>query len=179
MVHDIILLITQYGLLLVFLNVLIEQVGVPVPAMPTLMVASALAANGQLSLPGVVAAPPLAGAMGLRRSTFLLLDGFGSLLWITVAVVLGYAFASQIDVLLTALANAGAVALELLAALLALYIAIKWWQRQRLMHALRMARITVDELHLALAGSDAPVVDDVRSGPARARFQDHSRRVAG
>lgn len=60
MVHDIILLITQYGLLLVFLNVLIEQVGVPVPAVPTLIVASALAAHGQLSLPGVVGVALLA-----------------------------------------------------------------------------------------------------------------------
>ncbi|MEO7052225.1 MAG: VTT domain-containing protein [Rhodanobacter sp.] len=233
MAHDIILLITQYGLLLVFFNVLIEQLGVPVPAVPTLMVASALAAHGELSLPGVVGvallacllgdllwyeagrrfgggvmrtlcrislspdscvrqsemrfqrwrggmllvakfvpglstvAPPLVGAMGLRRSTFLLLDGLGSLLWITVAVALGYVFANQIDLVLTALANAGTVALELVAALLALYIAIKWWQRQRLLHALRMARITADELSVAMAGGDAPVVVDVRSGPGR------------
>ena len=233
MAHDIILLITQYGLLLVFLNVLIEQVGVPVPAMPTLIVASALAAHGQLSLPGVVGvallacllgdllwyeagrrfggrvlrticrislspdscvrqsemrfqrwrsgmllvakfipglstvAPPLVGAMGLRRSTFLWLDGLGALLWITVAAALGYTFASQIDVLLTALANAGTVALELVASLLALYIAIKWWQRQRLIRALRMARITADELNRALASGEAPVVVDVRSAPGR------------
>ncbi len=233
MVHDIILLITQYGLLLVFLNVLIEQVGVPVPAVPTLIVASALAENGQLSLPGVIGvallacllgdllwyeagrrfgggvmrtlcrislspdscvrqsemrfhrwrgsmllvakfipglstvAPPLVGAMGLRRSTFLLLDGLGSLLWIGVAAALGYAFASQIDVLLAALADAGTIALELMAGLLALYIAIKWWQRQRLLRTLRMTRITVDELNRAMAGGEAPVVVDVRSEPGR------------
>ncbi|MEO8778403.1 MAG: DedA family protein/thiosulfate sulfurtransferase GlpE [Rhodanobacter sp.] len=233
MAHDIILLITQYGLLLVFLNVLIEQLGVPVPAVPTLMVASALAANGQLSLAGVVGvallacllgdllwyeagrrlgggvmrtlcrislspdscvrqsetrfrrwrgsmllvakfipglstvAPPLVGAMGLRRATFLWLDGLGSLLWITVAVALGYAFASQIDLLLTALANAGTVALELVVTLLALYVAIKWWQRQRLLRALRMARITADELNRAIAAGEAPVVVDVRSESGR------------
>lgn len=234
MAHDIILLLTQYGLLLVFLNVLIEQVGVPVPAVPTLIVASALAANGQLSLSGVVGvallacllgdllwyeagrrfgggvmrvlcrislspdscvrqseirfqrwrggmllvakfvpglstvAPPLVGAMGLPRFTFVLLDGLGSLLWIAVAAVLGYAFASQIDALLSMLANAGTIALELLAALLMLYIAVKWWQRQRLLHALRMARITADELNHAMADGDAPVVVDVRSAPGRA-----------
>lgn len=234
MAHDIILLLTQYGLLLVFLNVLIEQVGVPVPAVPTLIVASALAANGQLSLPGVVGvallacllgdllwyeagrrygggvmrilcrislspdscvrqselrfqrwrggmllvakfipglstvAPPLVGAMGLPRSTFVVLDGLGSLLWIAVAAVLGYAFASQIDALLTTLANAGTIALELLAGLLVLYIAVKWWQRQRLLRALRMARITPDELNRAMAGGAAPVVVDVRSEPGRA-----------
>lgn len=64
MAHDIILLITQYGVLLVFLNVLIEQVGVPVPAMPTLIVASALAAHGQLSLPGAVGVALLACLLG-------------------------------------------------------------------------------------------------------------------
>jgi membrane protein DedA with SNARE-associated domain len=54
MAHAIIALIAQYGLLLIFLNVLVEQAGVPVPAVPTLVVAGALAASAQLSLPGVV-----------------------------------------------------------------------------------------------------------------------------
>ena len=66
------------------------------------------------------------------------------------------------------LANAGTIALELLAALLMLYIAVKWWQRQRLLRALRMARITADELNHAMADGDAPVVVDVRSAPGRA-----------
>lgn len=54
MAHAIFALIAQYGLLLVFLNVLVEQAGVPVPAVPTLVVAGALAASGQLPLAGVV-----------------------------------------------------------------------------------------------------------------------------
>ena len=233
MAHDIILLITQYGLLLVFLNVLIEQVGVPVPAVPTLMVAGALTANGQLPLAAVLGvallacllgdlawywagrrfgggvmrticrislspdscvkqselrfqrwrgqillvakfvpglstvAPPLVGAMGLRLPAFLLLDGLGSLLWAGLAIGLGRVFASQIDVLLAALANAGTLALELLLGLLALYIAVKWWQRQRLLRALQMARVTVAELNGSMAGAQAPVVIDVRSAAAR------------
>lgn len=40
--------IGQYGLLLVSLNVLVEQIGLPVPAVPTLVIAGALAADGQL-----------------------------------------------------------------------------------------------------------------------------------
>ncbi|MBD8871468.1 VTT domain-containing protein [Rhodanobacter sp. DHB23] len=55
-------LIAQYGLLLVFLNVLAAQAGVPVPAVPTLVVAGALAAGGRLSLAGIVAAA-LAGSL--------------------------------------------------------------------------------------------------------------------
>lgn len=41
------------GLGLVFLNVLLDQLGLPVPAVPTLVVAGAMAAAGRLSAPGV------------------------------------------------------------------------------------------------------------------------------
>lgn len=233
MAHQIIALIAQYGLLLVFFNVLVEQAGMPVPAIPTMIVAGALSANGKLPLAGVVlaavlacllsdllwywagrrfgsgvmrticrislspdscvkqselrfqrwrgrvlliakfvpglstVAPPLVGAMGLRAGTFVLLDGLGSLLWVGVAVGLGYAFAAQIDDLLAAMASAGTVALELLLGLLALYITAKWWQRRRLLVALRMARITVDELNQSIADGQNPVVVDVRSQAAR------------
>jgi membrane protein DedA with SNARE-associated domain/rhodanese-related sulfurtransferase len=44
------ILLTQYGLSLVILNVFIDQLGLPVPAVPTLVMAAGLAANGQLSL---------------------------------------------------------------------------------------------------------------------------------
>lgn len=233
MAQEIVALIAQYGLLLVFLNVLVEQAGVPLPAVPTLVVAGALAATNQLPVSGVLlaavlaclfgdlawyaagrrfgsgvmrticrislspdscvkqselrfqrwrgrvlliakfvpglstVAPPLVGAMGLRLPTFLLLDGLGSLLWAGLAVGLGYAFAAQVDVVLGTLASAGTFAFELLLVLLAFYIALKWWQRRRLLVALRMARITVDELNRAIAGGQSPIVVDVRSQPAR------------
>jgi len=38
----------QYGVSLIFFNVLLEQLGVPVPAVPTLIVAGALVADGRL-----------------------------------------------------------------------------------------------------------------------------------
>ena len=233
MAHHIIALIAQYGLLLVFFNVLVEQAGVPVPAVPTMVVAGALSASGKLPLAGIMSAvvlacllsdlvwywagrrfgagvmrticrislspdscvkqselrfqrwrgrilliakfvpglstvaPPLVGAMGLRAGTFILLDGLGSLLWAGMAVGLGHAFAAQIDDLLADLASAGTVALELLLGLLVLYIAAKWWQRRRLLMALRMARITVDELSESIADGQNPVVVDVRSQAAR------------
>ncbi|GAA4033819.1 DedA family protein/thiosulfate sulfurtransferase GlpE [Actimicrobium antarcticum] len=43
------LLLQQYGLLLVFANVLLEQMGLPIPAFPILIVAGALAMLGDLS----------------------------------------------------------------------------------------------------------------------------------
>ena len=45
-------LITQYGLALVFANVLIQQMGLPIPVVPTLIVAGALAADGKFSACG-------------------------------------------------------------------------------------------------------------------------------
>src|SRR5207245_7758208 len=42
-------LIAEYGLALVFANVLLEQLGLPIPAVPALVVAGALAAEGVLS----------------------------------------------------------------------------------------------------------------------------------
>ncbi|HEY2623531.1 MAG TPA: DedA family protein, partial [Dyella sp.] len=229
MAHHIVELIAQYGLLLVFINVLVEQAGAPVPAVPTMIVAGALAAADRLPLSGVLAvavvaclvadfawyaagryygggvmrtlcrislspdscvkqselrfqrwrggmlllakfvpglstvAPPLVGAMGLRAAPFALFDGLGSLLWVGVAVSLGYVFASQIDDVLQALANAGSIALLLLGCLLALYITGKWWQRHRLLRTLRMARITVEELNQAFTDGRMPAVVDVRS----------------
>ena len=50
MTHQLFLIVGEYGLVIVFLNVLADQIGIPVPAVPTLVVAGAIAANGQLPL---------------------------------------------------------------------------------------------------------------------------------
>jgi len=42
--------VSDYGLMVVFVNVFIEQIGLPVPAIPTLVVAGAFAAAGKLSI---------------------------------------------------------------------------------------------------------------------------------
>lgn len=52
--------LSEYGLIIVFLNVLLDQIGLPVPAVPTLIVAGALAADGHMSLPGLFAGAVLA-----------------------------------------------------------------------------------------------------------------------
>ena len=48
--------VAQYGVLLVFANVLVEQVGIPIPALPTLIVAGSLVRSGQLSFLALLAA---------------------------------------------------------------------------------------------------------------------------
>jgi membrane protein DedA with SNARE-associated domain/rhodanese-related sulfurtransferase len=231
--HQIVALITEYGLLLVFLNVLLTQAGLPLPAVPTLVVAGALAAGGQLPWWGVLlvalagcllgdfawyaagrrygigvmrtlcrvslspdscvrqselrfqrwrapvllvakfvpglatVAPPLVGALGLSSRRFLLFDALGSLLWAGVAVALGYAFADGVEHALVAFEQAGTWAVELLGALLVGYVLFKWWQRRRLLVALRMARISVEELALALRSEQPPLVLDARAAGSR------------
>lgn len=62
MAHEIIALITEYGVLLVFLNVLLTQLGAPLPAVPTLVVAGTLVAGGQLA-PAAAIGAAVAGAV--------------------------------------------------------------------------------------------------------------------
>lgn len=53
--QTILTLIEQYGLWLVFANVLALQMGMPVPAYPTLIVVGAVAARGDFTVPQVIA----------------------------------------------------------------------------------------------------------------------------
>jgi len=232
--HDLIPLIERYGLPFVFLNVLLEQGGVPIPAYPTLMVAAALAANSgfrPLQIVGVAVlaalaadlfwyrtgqrigyrvlatlcrvslspdycvrrtrglftrfgpasltfaklvpgfgllATALAGASRTPLRTFVLFDTIGALVWSGLAVFLGVTFHAAIGDVLAVLSNLGAWGLSLLGAALAVYVAGKWWQRRRFIRQLRMDRISVDELRVAIAAGHAPLILDTRSAPHRA-----------
>ncbi len=233
MTHDLASLVGQYGLAIVFANVLIEQIGVPVPAMPTLMVAGAFAASGRLSLvavfavalvacaiadvawyvagrrygnrvmrflcgisltpdscvsqaqtrfeswgrnvllvakflPGVaLLAPPLAGATRIGWLPFLVFNTAGGALWVAVGMGGGILLGSQIERLLAYLEDYGTAAVFLLVAFLAGYVGFKWWERHRFYATLRMARVSVDELHRLMDAGVAPLIVDVRSPTAR------------
>jgi membrane protein DedA with SNARE-associated domain len=54
-VQEIVDYLAQYGLALVFALVFVEQIGVPIPALPFLIVAGALSARGDMSAPLVLA----------------------------------------------------------------------------------------------------------------------------
>lgn len=60
MTQEVILSLAQYGLGIVVLNVLLNQIGLPVPVIPTLVLAGALGANGQLPLAAIFLAAILA-----------------------------------------------------------------------------------------------------------------------
>jgi membrane protein DedA with SNARE-associated domain/rhodanese-related sulfurtransferase len=59
-VKDIQFLLQAYGPLLVFLNVLLEQAGLPIPAYPILIAAGALSVHGDMSWEGALVAAVLA-----------------------------------------------------------------------------------------------------------------------
>lgn len=233
MAQQLVALITEYGLLVVAACVAAEQIGLPVPAFPVLLVAGALAAVGKLPLAGLVlvsmaaalacdllwywagrrygahllrglcrvslspdscvhqselrfrrwggnvlvfakflpglslVAPPLAGAMGLRVRTFVMLDGLGGLLWTALGVGIGYAFGAQINRVIGIFAAAGKVTLAMVLALLAAYVAWKWLRRRRVREALAVPRIGIRQLARDLAHPPPPVVLDVRSDLSR------------
>jgi membrane protein DedA with SNARE-associated domain/rhodanese-related sulfurtransferase len=58
--QNLVWLITVYGLPIVAANVFVDQIGLPVPAMPTLILAGAIAATGALGLTSLFAAAVLA-----------------------------------------------------------------------------------------------------------------------
>ena len=219
----------RHGLPLVFAAVFVEQMGVPLPSVPWLMAAGALAATGQFSLslgllatliaclladgfwfylgryrgnrvlgllcrislepdscvrrtqnvftkyglrgvllakfvPGLsTIAPPLAGMSGVRAPRFLLVDGAGALLYGACFLALGYCFSNQIEQIGSALASIGGGALHLLLALALAWAGFKFWQRQRLLRELRMARITVAELRRKQEAGEALFILDLRS----------------
>lgn len=219
----------NHGLPLVFAAVFLEQMGLPLPAIPWLLAAGALSATKQFNMPlgigaavvaglvadtfwfylgrhrgnqvlrflcrislepdscvrrtlnvftrygmpGVVVAkflpgmstitPPLAGMSGINAGRFLLFDGLGSLLYCSCFLVLGYFFFNQITQIGMAIAHIGGSAVSLLVAISALYIVYKYRQRRRLLHELRMARITVEELRQKLDAGEKPVILDLRS----------------
>jgi membrane protein DedA with SNARE-associated domain len=57
-------LVARHGLSIVFANVLLHQLGVPIPAMPMLIIAGALVADGTLQLPALLAAVVIASLLG-------------------------------------------------------------------------------------------------------------------
>ncbi len=57
-------LLAQHGAAIVFLNVFLVQVGAPVPAVPTLMLAGALTMSGALSFPVIVSVSVVASLLG-------------------------------------------------------------------------------------------------------------------
>src|SRR5882724_9876204 len=114
-------------------------------------------------IPGLsTLAPPLAGSSGVSAPRFFFFDGAGSLLYGGGFILVGVLFSHQLEQVIDAFASLGGSALVVVAGLAALYIGYKYFQRYRLLRELRMARITVDELHRKQEAGEKPVILDLR-----------------
>jgi membrane protein DedA with SNARE-associated domain/rhodanese-related sulfurtransferase len=128
-------------------------------------------------VPGLATvAPPVAGALGMKTSTFLIFDSAGSALYSSTGIALGVVFHDQVDWLLERLVTLGVRAMALLGVLLALYVAYRWWDRYRFIRSLEVGRIRVDELSRMMEQRANPIVLDVRS---RAHRAIDGRRIPG
>ncbi len=117
-------------------------------------------------LPGVtLVAPPLAGALGMAWSKFLLLTIAGSALFGAVVVSAGMLLHAQIDAVLTQVSMYGWEATAILVALLALYVAWRWWRR-RVALAVGIPRIDIPELRALIAAGEPIELIDVRGRDA-------------
>jgi membrane protein DedA with SNARE-associated domain/rhodanese-related sulfurtransferase len=225
-------LLIRHGAVVLFGAVFVDQIGVPLPAVPWLFAAGALIGSGKMNwfvalgpavagslladliwfylgrhygnrvlgllcrislepdtcvrrtenvfarygIQGIMAAkfvpglstlaPPLAGSSGFSVPRFLFFDSIGSLLYVGSFLLVGVLFSRQLEVIIAGLASLGAGALGVVAGLVVLYLAYKYFQRYRLLRALRMARITVDELRQKLAAGENPMILDLRSDAA-------------
>jgi membrane protein DedA with SNARE-associated domain/rhodanese-related sulfurtransferase len=119
-------------------------------------------------LPGVsLVAPPVAGALGMRWSKFLLLTALGAAAWTVVVILIAAAFQQAVLALLKTLAAIPAGMWIAAATLLLTYIAWRFIQRRRAALALDVSRVQAAELHSALQSARPPVVIDVRGETMR------------
>jgi membrane protein DedA with SNARE-associated domain/rhodanese-related sulfurtransferase len=229
MMETLLHIIETYGLWVVFVCVLMDQGGLPVPAYPPLIVTAALAVNSSESLwpilivailaavaadllwfvggrrfgarllrlmcrislspescvgrtrrvygrwgapslivakyvPGFAAvATTLAGETGISLRRFVAYDAIGAALWAGGAIALGAIFHEAVGAVLVELERLGQYSLLVLLALLAVFVAGKWWQRHRFLAQIRMARVLPSELSAMLESGAPAVVLDVRT----------------
>ena len=116
-------------------------------------------------VPGLsLVARPLAGALGMRLESFLMFNLAGTVLWAGSGIALGVIFHDQLASLMQWLENMGSIALVLMGALLAVYVAVRAWRRWRLAQlSSKLPRIQAGELAELLQRQEDTVVVDVRA----------------
>ncbi|HTL62057.1 MAG TPA: DedA family protein/thiosulfate sulfurtransferase GlpE [Nitrospira sp.] len=214
--------------LVLFLTVLAEQIGLPIPAIPLLLAAGAVAGDGQASLilltvlsvaaclfgdmlwyelgrhrgrqtltllcrialepdacvrrtenfflihgiralilakfiPGLsTLAPALAGLFKISIGRFLVFNSAGAILWSFCFLLAGYLFSDQIGYVAELAVQFGKTATTLIAVSLGGYVLYKYAHRQKLLKALRVARISAAELKQLMDNGHQAVVVDLR-----------------
>lgn len=111
----------------------------------------------------------MAGITKMAPPLFLLLDGMGKLLFVSVGIALGLLFKNAVANVLSTLTELGQIGGAVVVAALALYVLGKWWRRRLFIRQLRMDRITVDELRQLIDDGPRLVILDVRPKEVRAQ----------
>lgn len=115
-------------------------------------------------VPGVsTAAPPMAGATGMPYGRFLLADGAGAVIWSSAFLGTGWIFRHEIERIGERVMAFGSRAGFLVVLLLAAYIALKFWQRQRFLHSLRLARISPEDVLTDIENGEDLTILDLRN----------------
>jgi membrane protein DedA with SNARE-associated domain len=107
-------------------------------------------------------APPLAGMSKMGLARFLALDGLGSLIWASLYVAAGFVFAGQIETILAFASRLGGWVVLAGISALALYAAIKYRERRKVLRDLALSRITASELKDLLDRGAELLIVDVR-----------------
>jgi len=111
----------------------------------------------------------MAGVARARLDGFFLYDLLGNALWVSVAVGLGVLFHDAVGDVLRVLAELGYWGIALVAGALAVFLAIRLWQRHALIRELRLSRISVAELKELVDRGRAPVIIDALAPASRLR----------
>jgi rhodanese-related sulfurtransferase len=116
---------------------------------------------GAKFIPGLNAmAAPLAGIIRMGWRKFLLYDAIGALAWASIFAIAGYAFSGELERIAASVAYLGEWLVVVLLAAFAGYILWKFYNRQKFLRKLKIARITPEELKEKIdAGEDVLVVD--------------------
>lgn len=120
-------------------------------------------------LPGIsLVAPPMAGALGMTSSRFILLEAVGGAIHGGLFLAAGYAFRSQIQEAIAVISAFGSAAIGLLAVALAAYACLRYRRRVLAARTTDVARVSVNELLSLQATLSPPLLIDVRANVRQA-----------
>ena len=115
-------------------------------------------------VPGLsTVAPPLAGMIGVGLPRFTAYSALAALLWAGAWGGLGYFAGEALQQVTDQSGRAGTILFVFVAAGLAVYVLVKWIQRQVFLRNLRTARIGQEELKRQLDSGEPVVIVDLRS----------------
>src|SRR5665213_26285 len=116
---------------------------------------------GAKFIPGLNAmAAPLSGIIRMGWRKFLLYDAIGAFAWVGTFTITGYVFSGELERVAASASYFGRSLLVFLLGAFAGYILWKYYNRQKFLKKLKIARITPEELKEKMdAGEDILVVD--------------------